>query len=549
MNTALAFPVPETPLDKWDFYVVGNSHFTDNVWDLTPLFHNKRAGVFSMGRLNFQLLQDFPDIVEPIKRYCYIRLGQVKPRSVALEYTGLAGKLIPFLNAYKLTSLEQIDSYHFMEFNIWLKRFYLKSDKSITGLARISNTLLQVINIGQSMDFPSLSNEAIVLETSIWDWWGTNKQGRETRQSGPEDRSIPLSLWKQILQKAWEEPNIIEYIQGGQSKGLFRVNNAKFGILIQAYTGLRISEVLYLKISCVEKDNKDKYWLNTEIEKTEGEATPHKILIPETIYNLILEMDALTEPLRQEAAEKNYLFYVLSQKRKKGALISGPQRYKPTPVESGKWNKDVLKLFLERNNLPTSFKNSQNHTIDMSSHCFRHTFARIAVAEKNVNPSVIQTHFKHLSIEMTMHYVNLTKTDLKKSYLQGMIEADNIYTQGKEGVEFKKKISDVKTVDDLNEAVDGISKLFGINPLPFGLCLYDFKRGHCPHLGVQSCYMANCSDFVTNETFLPTFENEISILSQHVHQCQKTGQVVEEKKAKYHLQKLYNIVAKIEKGD
>lgn len=436
-----------------------------------------------------------------------------------------------------------------MEFNVWLKQNYLKSEKSINGLARIANTLLQIISVGQSLNFPSIPDEQIVLEASIWDWWGNNKLGRETRQFGPEDRSIPLPLWKEILQKAWDEPNIIEYIQGGPSKGLFRVNNAKFGILIQAYTGLRISEVVYLKIGCVEKDNKDKCWLTTEIEKTEVEATLHKILIPESIYNLILEFDAVTQPLRDEAQEKNYLFYTLSQKRNKNIQNNTPQRYKPTPVESGKWNIYALRPFLERNGLPITFQNSQNHTIDVTSHCFRHTFARITVAEKNVNPTVIQTHFKHLSIEMTMHYVNLTKTDLKKSYLQGMIDAENIYTQGKEGVEFKKKISDVKTVEDLNEAVEGISKLFGINPLPFGLCLYDFKRGHCPHLGVQSCYMANCSDFVTNETFLPNFENEISILSQHVHQCQKTGQVVEEKKAKYHLQKLYNIVARIEKGD
>lgn len=402
--------------------------------------------------------------------------------------------------------------------------------------------------MGQALNFPSIPDEPIVLEISVWDWWGVNKQGRETRQFGPEDRSIPLPIWKQILQKAWAEPNIIEYIQGGLSEGLFRVNNAKFGILIQAYTGLRISEVLYLKIGCVEKDNKDKCWLNTEIEKTEGEATLHKILIPESIYDLILEMDALIEPLRAEADDKNYLFYTLSQKRK-SKVKSGPERYKPRIIESSKWNKDFLRVFLERNHLPMMFINSRNNTIDLSSHCFRHTFARIAVAEKNVNPSVIQTHFKHLSIEMTMHYVNLTKTDLKKSYVQGMIEADNIYTQGKEGVEFKKKISDVKTVDDLNEAVEGISKLFGINPLPFGLCLYDFKRGHCPNLGVQSCYMANCSDFVTNETFLPNFENEISILSKHVHQCQKSGQIAEEKKAKFHLQKLHNIVARIENRD
>lgn len=546
MNTALYFPIPNTPSDKWDFNVIGDNRFTDEVWDLTPLFHNKRAGVYSMGRLNFKLLEEIPSIIEPIKRYCYIRLGQVKPQSVALEYNGLAGKLIPFLNEYKLTSLEQIDTYHFMEFNIWLKRFYLKSNKSITGLARISNTLLQVINIGQSMDFPSLPNEAILLETSIWDWWGTNKQGRETRQLGPEDRSIPLPLWKQILQKAWDEPNIIEYIQGGQSQGLFRVNNAKFGILIQAYTGLRISEVLYLKIGCVEKDNKDKCWLTTEIEKTEGEVSPHKILIPESIYSLILELDTITEPLRKEAEDKNYLFYSLSQKRNKNIQSNTAQRYKPTPLESGKWNTYLLRPFFERNALPLTFQNSQNHTIDVSSHCFRHTFARIAVAEKNVNPTVIQTHFKHLSIEMTMHYVNLTKTDLKKSYIQGMIESENIYIQGQEGEQFKKRLSEVKTVADLNEAVDGISKLFGINPLPFGLCLYDFKRGPCPHLGVQSCYMANCSDFVTNKTFLPNFKNEINILNQHIHQCQKNGQIVEEKKAKFHLHKLSKIVEKIE---
>lgn len=547
MNTAISFPIPEVPLDKWDFYVVGNSHFTDNIWDLKPLLYNKRAGAFSMGRLNFQLLHDCPEIVEPIKRYCYIRLGQVKPQSVALEYSGLAGKIVDFLKIHNLTSLEQIDTYNFMEFNIWLKRNYLKSDKSILGLARIANTLLQVITVGQALNFHSMPKEPIVLEISVWDWWGVNKQGREIRQFGPDDRSIPISLWKDILQKAWDEPNVIEYISGGQSKGLFRVNNAKFGILIQAYTGLRISEVLYLKCGCVEKDNKDRCWLTTEIEKTEGEATLHKILIPESIYNLILDMDTLTESLRQEAEENKYLFYILSHKRQKNIHNRDPQRFKPTPLESSKWNKDILKPFLERNDLPISFKNSHNQTIDMTSHCFRHTFAKIAVAEKNVNPSVIQTHFKHLSVEMTMHYVNLTKTDLKKSYIQGMIESENIYTQGKEGKQFKKRLSEVKTVADLNETFDEISKLFGINPLPFGLCLYDFKRGHCPNLGVHSCYMADCSDFVTNETFLPNFENEINLLSQHINHCQKNGQVVEEKKAKFHLQKLSKIVEKIEK--
>ncbi len=148
-----------------------------------------------------------------------------------------------------------------------------------------------------------------------------------------------------------------------------------------------------------------------------------------------------------------------------------------------------------------------------------------------------------------MHYVNLTKDNLKQSYVQGMIEADNIYTQGKEGELFKKSINDANTTSDLNNVMNDLSKVYGINPLPFGLCLYDFKRGHCPNLGVQSCHMINCGDFVTNESFLPNFENEISILQNHVNQCQKSGQYVEEKKAKFNIEKLQNIVYKIKRKD
>ncbi|WP_294967199.1 hypothetical protein [Sulfurimonas sp.] len=144
-----------------------------------------------------------------------------------------------------------------------------------------------------------------------------------------------------------------------------------------------------------------------------------------------------------------------------------------------------------------------------------------------------------------MHYINITKDELKKSYIQGMLEADTIFTQGKEGEVFRSGINNAKSVTDLNEVVNGISKLYGINPLPFGLCLYDFKRGNCPNLGAQSCYMVGCSDFVTNETFLPNFENEINLLQTHITKCQSNNQVIEVKKATHQLNKLKTIIDKI----
>ena len=59
MNYAVEFPVPEESVDSWDIYVIANVHFSDSVWDLTPLFHNKRQGLDSLHRLNFKTIDIF----------------------------------------------------------------------------------------------------------------------------------------------------------------------------------------------------------------------------------------------------------------------------------------------------------------------------------------------------------------------------------------------------------------------------------------------------------------------------------------------------------
>jgi len=126
-----------------------------------------------------------------------------------------------------------------------------------------------------------------------------------------------------------------------------------------------------------------------------------------------------------------------------------------------------------------------------------------------------------------------------------MIESKNIITQGTQGEQFKKSIDNIKSIDELNESVHKLSKLYGINPLPFGLCLYDFKRGHCPHLGVQSCYMSNCGDFVTNGTFLSNFENEYKRLEEHKVHCIEQSLGIEVKQAEYQLLKIKKIIDNI----
>jgi len=547
MNRAALYPLPKETIDTWDFPILEDVYFTDDVWNLKSLMSNKRAGVHASGYLDFRILNKMPLLIDPVKRYCYLHLGQAKAITVAGEYNSSISKIILYLEETQFDSLEIFDTNNFINFNIWLKEHYYKSQQSTKSLTKIANFLFQVINVGQAMAFPNLPLYPIKLEVSIWDWWGENQLKQRVRDNGSRDKAIPIAIWKNIIDNAWSEDDISQYIKGGKSKGLFKINNAKFSILIQAHTGLRISEILYLQTGCVEKDDKERYWLNTFIQKTEVEAATHKILIPKSIYELILKLDDLSEPLRREADENQYLFYILSHRRKKEHKNDAQERLKPVPLESGKWNHNYLRPFLKHHDIDEYFLNSNNERIRLTSHCFRHSFAKIAVADQNINPAVIQTHFKHLSIEMTMHYVHLSKIKLKESYIKGMIESKNIITQGTEGEQFKKSIATVKNIDELNENINKLSKLYGINPLPFGLCLYDFKRGHCPHIGVQSCYMSNCGDFVTNESFLPNFQNEYRRLEEHKVHCREKSLAIEVKKADYQLQKLKKIIDNINK--
>ena len=545
MNSRALFPLLTELTDDWDFPILENVHFTDDIWNLKSLMSNTRAGVHASGQLDFRVLHKMPQLIDPIKRYCYIHLGRTKAITVTGEYNSSIAKIICYLEEKQFNSLEVFNIKHFIDFNIWLKEYYYHGEQSTRSLTKIVNFLFQVINVGQAMGFPNLPAEPIKLEVSIWDWWGENKIKQKIRDNGSRDKAIPVFIWKNIIDKAWSEDDIIQYIIGGKSKGLFKINNAKFSILIQAHTGLRISEILYLQTGCAEKDDNNRYWLNTFINKTEAEAIPHKILIPQSIYELILKLDELSEPLQREANEDKYLFYILSHRRKKENKDDPTKRLRPVPLESGKWNHNYLRPFLKRHNIDEYFLNSNNEKIRLTSHCFRHSFAKIAVADQNINPAVIQTHFKHLSIEMTMHYVHLSKMKLKESYIKGMIESKNIITQGTQGEQFKKSIDNIKSIDELNVNINKLSKLYGINPLPFGLCLYDFKRGHCPHLGVQSCYMSNCGDFVTNSTFLSNFENEYKRLEEHKEHCIEQSFGIEVKKTEYQLLKIKKIIDNI----
>lgn len=59
--------------------------------------------------------------------------------------------------------------------------------------------------------------------------------------------------------------------------------------------------------------------------------------------------------------------------------------------------------------------------------------------------------------------------------------------------------------------------------------------------------MVGCSDFITNKNFLKNFQHEEEILNQQILHAQKVGQIIEVKKAKFHLHKVETIIQKLQK--
>ncbi len=48
------------------------------------------------------------------------------------------------------------------------------------------------------------------------------------------------------------------------------------------------------------------------------------------------------------------------------------------------------------------------------------------------------------------------------------------------------------------------------NPLPTGVCLYDFRRGNCSD--GDGCFFNNCPNYITEARFHPILKKELEIM-------------------------------------
>jgi len=477
MNLALQLQNVDATTN-WETVMIGNSRFTDDIWDLSA-FISAKTTKNSRKYLNFGYIKN-ASMKHTVKQYAYYKLGKVKPQTMKSVINSRLPSFFEFCESNGIASFLGLTREQFLAYCLWLKE--KKEVSQIYGY-HCSHAIEEIIKVGRVKGWEVPKNNILqgITAFQLWDTktsWRTNKT-----------KPIPPDVLDKILHHAiYDEPNVL----------------TKAGIIIQSQTGLRISEVLSIQEGCV-KTTADGYdYMEVMLSKTEkSEPTVHKVFINELVKDVIQELADFTAPLREKSGLKE-LFLV----RAHGIQV----------IKTDSWHTYTLPHFIEQWNI----RDGKGELYHLTSHQFRATYVRELVKQK-IPIAIIMKQYAHVSIEMTAHYLALQTEEVKEIY-SDMIFSPESKIAGLRAKEIKGKLDNLfhgKTRDEIDGIIADLTKTMSFNPLPTGVCLYDFRRGNCTD--GDGCFMYNCPNYITEVQFYPILKKELDLLEAEMTRLKELG--------------------------
>lgn len=471
---------PETDLNN---IMIGNSRYDDDTWDLKP-FITAKTTKESHKYLNFEYIEE-PTLKETVKQYAYYKLGKVKPKTVRDYINSSLPMFIEYCGANGIHSFSELTQEIFLNFNLWMK-----DEKKVaigTGF-NISHVLEEIIKIGQIKGW-NVPQENILKGVTANQLWN-RKRSMTTNKTKP----IPSDIFDKIMYHAvHDEKDIL----------------TKAGIIIQSQTGLRINEVLSIREGCVKRTSDGYDYMEVTLGKTEkGEPIIHKVFINDLVKHVIAELTDATKDLRKESGLKELFLCRSKTFHNKVAVYTLTH-----------WNDKKLRYFIKR----WDIRNNKGQLYPLTSHQFRATFVRELIKQK-VPIAMIMKQYSHVSIEMTAHYLTLQEEEVKEIY-SDMILSPESKIAGLRAKEIKGKLEDLfhgKTQNEIDDTISNLSKSMSFNPLPTGVCLYDFRRGNCTD--GDGCFFYNCPNYITEVQFYPILKAELDLLEKEMDRLKELGQ-------------------------
>ncbi|WP_157047200.1 tyrosine-type recombinase/integrase [Alkaliphilus metalliredigens] len=467
--------------------IIGNSRFCDDIWDLTPLMESTNIHPCRK-KIKFLNIES-EDMKFTAKQYTYYKLGQISPRTVLEKIRTCLSTFIKFAKLKKFNSFAQVDKVVFYEYVDWLQNSYRIQTGKNNGMQlsrstgyKKSQCIEEIIKVGQIKGWNVCHFN--FTQMNSWEQWKPD-EGKRDRKYKP----IPENVFNRILDCAInKEKNII----------------TKAAIIIQSQTGLRISEVLSIKENCIQSTDNNSYYLEVQISKTvKGEPENHKVFVNELVVNAVRELEESTKELRRNSGLRELFIF-----KRYGIVVVNPEKF----------TNDHLSRFIKRWNII----DDEGKLYGLRSHQFRATLVRELI-KKQIPLAYIMKHFNHVSIEMTAHYLTLSQKEIKEMYADmilrpqsklGGIKANELKTSLQK--EFKGK-----TVKEVNEIIEKLSNSMNFNPLPTGVCLYDFRRGNCTD--GDGCFIYNCPNYITEVRFYPVLKMELELIEKEMDKLKSLG--------------------------
>lgn len=491
------------------------SRFSDDIWDISEFLPNTTLKN-SHKKINFSYIEN-DEMKYTCKLYAYHKLGEINAKTVHSRINSALPTFFKYSKLYGINSFKEVSLDVFLHYNLWLKEEYITKNgrkSSNDGAYRCSYVVEEIIKLGQRKNW-NVPIENMFVEINSQFLWNTKDDINKNKFL-----PIPENIFDNIITCASKnEKNVI----------------TKAGILLQAKTGLRISEILSLKEGCVKTNSDGTKYLEVKISKTEkGEPVIHKIFInyDPAIETTVKELSIATCQLRKESGLKE-LFLI----RYAGNI----KCYK-----ADFWTQYRLPSFIKRHNI----RDKSGNLYPLKSHQFRSTFVKILV-QRGVGLVYIQKHFNHVSIEMTIHYLTLKREEIQQMLKQMILKPDSkiVGIRANDIKETLGKLYRGKTEKKIKEVMDNLSKTISLNPLPTGACLFDIKRGNCTE--GDGCFFYNCPNYITDIEFYPILKKELELIEQEINRFEelKMPRVVEKLqiKKKYLKPLVEELEAQIEK--
>ena len=468
-NLALQLQAIEPDADL-NSIIIGNSRYSDDVWDLRP-FITAKSTTESKKYIRFEYISD-ADMKETVKQYAYFKLGKTKPNTVRDYINAKLPMFIEYCSISGIHSFADVTLENYLNFNLWMKDE--KKVATSTGNSAC-HVVEEIIRIGHIKGWYLTHFHLPKTETANQLW--NRKKSMKTNKTKP----IPEDVFDKILYHAvHDEKDVL----------------TKAGIIIQSQTGLRINEVLSIQEGCVKRTSDGYDYMEVTLGKTEkGEPIIHKVFINDLVKDAITELSEYTSELRKESGLKE-LFLCKSAKKKNAINVYSLEH----------WNDQKLSPFINKYDI----RDNKGELYPLTSHQFRATFVRELIKRK-VPIAMIMKQYSHVSIEMTAHYLTLQEEEVKE-------------IAGLRAKEIKGKLDDLfhgKTEDEIDEVITGLAKTMSFNPLPTGVCLYDFRRGNCTD--GDGCFFYNCPNYITEVQFYPILKDELDLLEKEMARLKELG--------------------------